>query len=252
VLGDASHPGAQFTVLGATGLVVNAGGTLAGQGTLIGNFVAADGGTIAPGAATPFSTLHVTGDGQFNVGSFYNVNVNAAGQTDKLALTGTGTLTGGTVQVSAQPGFYAPQTNYTIVTDGTRNSTTFAGVTANSIFLTPTLTYPSQQQVVLTLSALPFASAAATPNQTATANALNAGSFNALASAIFTQTTVAGARQAFNALSGEIFGSLQNTIADETQLIRSTILGRLWQASFADEGGDLAALGSSGAALAFA
>ena len=128
----------------------------------------------------------------------------------------------------------------------------FAGVTANSIFLTPTLTYPSQQQVVLTLSALPFASAAATPNQTATANALNAGPFNALASAIFTQTTVAGARQAFNALSGEIFGSLQNTIADETQLIRSTILGRLWQASFADEGGDLAALGSSGAALAFA
>jgi outer membrane autotransporter protein len=253
VIGDASHPGAQLTT---AGVIVLSGGTLGGQGTVdvigsSGTIFAAGGGTIAPGVASPFSTLNVTGNVQFNTGSFFNVNVNAAGQTDKLALSGTGTLTGGTVQVRAQPGFYAPQTNYTILTDGTRNSTTFAGVTVNSIFLTPTLTYPSQQQVVLTLSASPFSSAAATPNQTATANALNAGPFNALTAAIFGQTAVAGAQQAFNALSGEIFGSVQNTLADETQIIRNAILGRLRQASYADDGGDLVALAYGGPALAF-
>jgi outer membrane autotransporter protein len=227
VLGDASHPGVQFTQLGGNALIVNAGGTLAGQGTLIGNLVAAAGGTIAPGAATPFSTFHVTGDGQFNVGSFYNVNVNPAGQTDKLALSGNATLTGGTVQVQPAAGNYAAQTTYSILTAGNRNSTTFAGVTSNSIFLSPTLTYPSQQEVDLTLSSRAFNTAASTPNQTAVANALNAGAQNALTAVLFGQTSIAGAQQIFNSLSGDFYASIQNTQADQTLIAREAMLNRL-------------------------
>jgi outer membrane autotransporter protein len=254
VIGDASHPGAQLS--SGQGLTIQSGGTLGGQGTVdvsggVAAVVADVGGTIAPGVASPFTTLNVTGNVQFNTGSFFNVNVNAAGQTDKLALSGTGTLIGGTVQVFAQPGNYAGATSYTILTDGTRNSTTFAGVTVNSIFLNPTLTYPSQQQVVLNLAALPFSSAAATPNQTATANALNAGPFNALTAAVFGQTTIAGAQQAFNALSGEVFGSLQNGLAQAAQFGRDAILSRLRQASYADAGDNTAALAVGGPALAF-
>jgi hypothetical protein len=244
VIGDASHPGAQLT----GSLIVQSGGALGGQGTVIGDFVAAAGGTIAPGVANPFSTLHVTGNGQFNTGSFFNVNVNGAGQTDRLALSGTATLVGGTVQVQPAATNYAGSTNYTILTAGTRNSTTFAGATTQNIFLSPSLSYPSQQQVVLTLASKPFATAASTPNQTAVANALNAGAQNTLTALLFGQTSIAGAQRIFDALSGEIFASVQNTQAEETQFARNAMLGRMRQA---DAEGDTAALGFGGP-IAFA
>jgi subtilase-type serine protease len=203
VVGDGSHPGAQLS----GGVTVYAGGTLGGQGTVAGITVAG-GGTIAPGVVSPFSTLNATGNAQFDVGSFFNVNVNAAGQTDKLAIGGTATLTGGTVQVLTQAANYATTTNYTILTAGTRNSTTFAGVTASSIFLTPSLSYPSAQEVDLTLTSKAFNTAASTPNQIAVANALNAGAQNALTAVLFGQTSIAGAQQIFNALSGGFYASL--------------------------------------------
>ncbi|SHN76759.1 autotransporter outer membrane beta-barrel domain-containing protein [Bradyrhizobium erythrophlei] len=243
VVGDASHPGASLT----SSVQVNAGATLGGQGT-VGTVTIANGGTIAPGAASPFSTLNVTGNTQFNVGSFFNVNVNAAGQTDKLAVGGTATLTGGTVQVLAQSANLTA-TNYTILTAGSPNGTTFAGVTTSSIFLSPTLSYPTPQEVDLTLTAKPFNTAAATPNQTAVANALNAGAQNALTAILFGQTSIAGAQQIFNALSGEVYGSVQNTQADETQFARNTILGRLRQS---DSSGNTAALAFGGPELSYA
>ena len=42
--------------------------------------------------------------------------------------------------------------------------------------------------------------------------------------------TIDGARQAFDALSGEVFGSVHNMQAGETQFARSAMLGRLRQA----------------------
>lgn len=248
VVGDASHPGAQLT--GFVVMKVLTGGTLAGSGTVISSagVTVAGGGTIAPGAASPFTTLNVTGNVQFDVGSFFNVNVNAAGQTDKLAVTGTATLTGGTVQVLTPAQNFAAQTNYTILTAGTRNSTTFAGVTASGIFFAPSLSYPTPQQVDLTLTTKPFATAASTPNQTSVANALNAGAQNTLTALLFGQTSIAGAQQIFDALSGEVFASVQNTQAEETQFARNAMLGRMRQA---DAEGDTAALGFGGP-IAFA
>ena len=52
------------------------------------------GGTVAPGALTPFTTLNVTGNASFAPGSTFLVNINAAGQNDKLLVTGTATLDG--------------------------------------------------------------------------------------------------------------------------------------------------------------
>ena len=227
MVGDGSHPGAQlpgnadlFDAAGAP--TIYAGATLGGQGTVAG-ITAAGGGTIAPGVVSPYSTLNATGNVQFNVGSLFNVNVNAAGQTDKLAVGGTATLTGGIVQVLAQPANYATTTNYTILTAGTRNSTTFAGVTSNSVFVTPTLSYPTQQEVVLTLDqpSRSIQRRTATPNQTAVANALNAGTPNALTALLFGQTSIAGAQQIFDALSGEVYGSVQNNGSGRPDPVRA-------------------------------
>ena len=73
----------------------------------------ANGGTLAPGNS--IGTLTVNGNFTQNAGSTYQVEVNAAGQSDRINVGGTATINGGTVQVLAQPGTYARSTTYTIL-----------------------------------------------------------------------------------------------------------------------------------------
>ena len=75
------------------------GGALAGSGTLGQTLVVNSGGMVAPGMVTPFSTLTVTGNATFATGSIFAVNINSTAQNDKLAIGGTATINGGTVQV---------------------------------------------------------------------------------------------------------------------------------------------------------
>ena len=87
------------------------GGTLGGNGTIAGSVVNA--GTLAPGNS--IGTLTVNGNFAQTAGSIYQVEVNAAGQGDRINAAGTATIKGGTVQVLAQPGTYARSTTYTIL-----------------------------------------------------------------------------------------------------------------------------------------
>lgn len=88
----------------ASATTVNTGGTLAGTGS-IANAVTASGGTISPGATASNSigTLSVTGNVAFGASSTYLDEINAAGQSDLLAITGNLDLTGAgdTLNVSA-------------------------------------------------------------------------------------------------------------------------------------------------------
>jgi outer membrane autotransporter protein len=96
-------------------------------------------------------------------------------------------------------------------------------------------------------------SAARTSNQAAVAAALDASQAGSpLFAAVVTQNSVAGAQQAFDALSGEIHGSVQAEMLDDSRYLRQAVLGRLRQASFAGEAGPLAALTAGGPAVAFA
>ena len=97
-----------------------------------------------------------------------------------------------------------------------------------------------------------FAKVTQTRNQAAVATALDRGPVsNPLIIAVLNQT-VAGARQAFDALSGEVFGSVHNTQGQEAQFARSAMLGRMRQSSYAGIPGDLGALGFGGPQLAYA
>ena len=269
----------------ASPVSVSSGGTLAGHGIISGDISVASGGTVAPGAAVLFSTLNVLGNVSFQPGSIFRVNADATGKNDKLAVTGSATLTGGTVNVPAG-GSFAPSslTTYKILTTSNVNGlggTTFSSVTTNLAFLTPSLSYTAND-VTLTLatatggtgdpgggdpgggptgggtggapagSTFGFAKVALTRNQRAVATALDRGPVsNPLVIAVLNQT-VAGARQAFDALSGEVFGSVHNVQAEEAQFARSAMLGRMRQSSYAGIPGDLGALGFGGPALAYA
>ena len=99
----------------ASGVTVN-GGRLQGSGTVGGLVV--NSGVVAPGNS--IGTLTVNGSFVQASGSTYQVEVNAAGQSDRINVGGAATINGGTVQVLAQSGTYARNTTYTILNAGRR------------------------------------------------------------------------------------------------------------------------------------
>ena len=105
---------------------VNAGGTLGGTG-IVGATTIADGGSFAPGTpGTPGTAMTVSGSLAFQSGALYVVQLNPASSTI-ANVTGTATLTGGSVQAIFSPGAYTTR-NYTILHSGTLGGTTFTGV----------------------------------------------------------------------------------------------------------------------------
>jgi len=242
-------------VLNVTGslvsaVTVNSGGMLTGTGT-IGGLSVGSGGIVAPGNS--IGTLRVTGDVSFDEGSIYQVKANAAGKSGKISATGAASIDGGTVQVLAQSGTYARQTRYTILTASGGVDGQFTNVSSNLAFLTPLLSYdPNNVFLTLIRNDITFASVAQTPNQRAVATALDGSDpLKPLVQAV-ANLTQAGTLQAFDALSGEVHGSVQTTMIDDSRYIRQAVLGRLRQASYAGAADAFAALGSGGPILAYA
>ena len=214
----------------ASTVTVELGATLGGTGS-VGGLVAKSGATVAPGVLGRYSQFTVTGEATFAAGSAFAVNVGAAGQNDKLVSTGSTTLSGGTVAVSGAGGTYLPSTRYTLLTaegglSGTFSSLSSGGDFGTLAFLAPALSYDADD-VYLGFAALPFVTAAQTPNQVATALALQAQPAGSpLYDALLSQTK-SGALGAFNALSGEVHASAIGAAFDDTRLPREAVLDRL-------------------------
>jgi outer membrane autotransporter protein len=233
-------------------VTVNAGGALAGA-TFVGDVTVKAGGTLAPGHLAAIGTMFVDGGLTLMPGSLFAIRILPTA-SDRADVTGAAALNGA-VSVFAGAGMYVPDTAYTIIRSLGGVTGSFSGVTSNftSAFLTPTLSY-SPTTVFLTLTRGPaaFASAAQTPNQFGVAHALDQfPSANPLLVAAANQT-LAGGRQAFDALSGEVHGSAQTAIVNDSIYMRQAVLGRLRQAPFSSAAGPMAALGSGGPTIAFA
>jgi autotransporter-associated beta strand protein len=130
---------------------VNAGGTLMGTGT-VGNTTVA-GGVFAPGSGAAGTTQTVNGTLGFSAGGIYRVFVNPAAASS-ANITGTATLTGGTVNAQFAAGSYLTR-SYTILTAGTRTGT-FTGLTTGNLpsGFTASLDYGTANAVTLGLTAL--------------------------------------------------------------------------------------------------
>ncbi|QEL24778.1 autotransporter domain-containing protein [Bosea sp. F3-2] len=206
-------------------ITVQNGATLGGNGT-IGGLVVQNGGFAAPGNS--IGTLTVAGNVAFGAGSVYQVEINAAGQSDRIVASGMATISGGTVQVLAENGNYAAATNYTILTAGAGVTGRFANVTSNLAFLTPSLSNDSSNvTLTMTRNQTGFAGVALTRNQGFTANAterLGVGQpvYDALLS-----TTATEARAGFDLLSGEAHAQAVSVAIGESALVREAILGHL-------------------------
>ncbi|UYN93529.1 MAG: autotransporter domain-containing protein [Enhydrobacter sp.] len=189
----------------ASNVTVASGGTLGGTGTITG--LVTNNGIVAPGNS--IGTLNITGNYVHNSGSTYQVEVNAAGQSDRINATGTATINGGTVQVLAASGTYGPSTTYTILNATGGVTGTFSSVTSNLAFLAPSLGYDANNVfLTLILRTNAFSSAAQTPNQFAVGTILDLlgtsapGDFGTVLNALFGLDTTQGPA-AMDAISGQ-------------------------------------------------
>ncbi len=223
----------RLVVNGSLGAVTLSGGTLGGSGT-VGGFTANSGSTIAPGNS--IGTLNVTGNADFAAGSTYEVEVDSAGNADKIVTTGGVSIDpNAKVNILAENGTddgstYAPSTTYTIITAGSAVNGKFGTVTDNFAFLDAALGYGDPKAVTLTLTrnAAPFASVGRTANQTAVANGVSSltagnGVFDAILG-----LSVDGARTAFDRLSGEIHPSVNGQLLEDSHLVRDAALARMF------------------------
>ena len=130
----------QLTLNGSvTSLVsVNSAGTLAGIGTATGGVTVNAGGTIAPGNS--IGTLNVGGTYTQSNGSVYRVELNptanptvAGTDNDLIDVTGSATIDGGMIEVTAS-GNPSPGTTYTVLqTTAGVAGPGYAGVTDNLV-----------------------------------------------------------------------------------------------------------------------
>ena len=242
-------------------VTVNNGGTLSGTGQ-IGGLTVMSGGIYAPGNS--IGTMTVNGAFTLGGGAVYEVEVNAAGQSDQVIVNGTVNLTGATLRVLAANGNYNTKTKYTIIDNDGSDAVIgkFAKLTSSLAFLIPTVMYNggTGNDVVLTLERiaavagggpLSFCSVANTSNQCNVAMALDQfPTDNALFLAVLNQTAE-GARTAFDALSGEIHATVAGVLSDDSRYVRDAVLGRLMQANVTGGGNtQVAALAAGGPQVA--
>lgn len=186
-----------------SGTTVNAGGALGGSGTL--GSITINGGSLAPGNS--IGTMNVSGSVDFSGGGVYEVEVDAAGNSDLINATAMATLTNGTVLVLPEVGDYSLSTDYTILSAaGGLGGTTFNSVSSNLAFLTPTLTYDANNVFLnLRRNSTDYASVANTPNQTAVSTTLDTVAGTPNLDNLFNNLNILsaqGAQQAYDSLSG--------------------------------------------------
>jgi len=209
-----------------SGVIVESGGSIGGNG-IVGGLIVRTNATAAPGNS--IGQLRAATTVLFERGSVYEVEINASGASDRVEATGVATLQGGTVKVLAEAGDYRPQTSYRILTAVGGVVGQFENVTSNLAFLLPSLTYgPNAVTLTMTRNDVRFIDVAATANQRATAGAISA-SFGA-ATSVYSELvgqSVAGARAAFDSLSGEVHASTLTVAAQQTDEMRRALLTRM-------------------------
>lgn len=234
---------------GFSGLVSLSGGTLVASGELGGHLQvspeagvrgtgqlgsATVAGTLAPGNS--IGTLSFGGDLKLESGAVYEVEIDAAGNSDRLHSAGGATLAG---RVLVLPdGGFTLDTPYTIVTADGGIEGGFDQVDAgflDSLFLSPELNYGSDRVDLVLAQSAPFDSVAASGNQAAVAGGIQSlGSGDPLYDSIAWLDSAAEARATFDDLSGELHASLLSTLNADSRFVRETALRRTGQRAAAD------------------
>ena len=212
--------------LGGSIVTVDNGSTLGGSGT-IGGLVA--NGTVEPGK-NAIGTLTVTGNASFALGSTYAVEMNSAGASDLINVSGTATITNNAGLTVTNSGSYVPGV-YTVlhaggglVGDGTFKLNSDAQV---SYFLSAAIEQDSKNVYVNIEQNNTLASAGLTPNQIATGEGLDSLSSGTLLGAVLALPSAAAAQAAYDQLSGEIHASAKGALVQDSHFLQDAVTARL-------------------------
>ncbi len=212
-------------------ITVQNGAILGGSGTA-GQTAILAGGTIAPGNS--IGTLTVNGAFAQTAGSIYQVEVDPGSTAaDQIRVDGAATLAPGAILdvVKFVPGAYSANSRYTVLTatDGVTGTYRLTGDVSGA-FYALTDSYDLNNVYLNAVQVRNFADAAQTPNQIATARALqNLPNGNPVMTALTTLATVAEARHSFDQLSGEIHASIKTALVENSHYIRDVAVDRVRQ-----------------------
>lgn len=248
------------TIVAAGKLVVNGsiagsitsvfgGATIGGTGTL-GDTDIFSGGTHAPGNS--IGTQTVIGPYLLSSRAILEIEIDPS-QSDRVVVQGTVGLTGSVLRVVAAGGTYAATTDYLIIDNdgGDAVTGTFGAIQSNFAFYTPSVSYVggdgNDVELTFARNALTFADVADTANRKKAAAALEQLSpADPLYLTLLNQSG-AGARAAYDALSGDVHASLSGLLIQDSHQLRNALSTRLGQAFHAGNGGGAgSALGSGG------
>ena len=199
----------------SSAFTVQNGGTLGGTGT-IGATTLQSGSIHAPGNS--IGTQTVNGAYVLNAGSILEIEVDSAGNSDKVIVNGTVDITGSTLRVKGVSGNnFSGQTTYSYViieNDGVDAVTgDFATIDNKLAFYDAARSTiggtGNDVSLTLTRNANGFTDIATTPNQKAVAGQINnlSGTDGTTISNAILGLTNAGAQHAYQQLSGDIFAA---------------------------------------------
>jgi fibronectin-binding autotransporter adhesin len=217
--------------LAASVVTAQSGTVLSGTGT-VGGVVANAGSTITT-AANAVGTLSVTGNYQQNAGSTYAVGlVPGTNMSDLISIAGAATLANGSLLsvFKVEPGTYTLDTKYRVLTAAAGVSGTYAlsGDVALSAFYTLGTAYDSKNVYLQVLQTRPLTDAGTTPNQIETAGGLQSLPHDdPTRNSVGSLQTDGQARQAFDALSGEIHASARTALVQDSFYVRDAAVERM-------------------------
>lgn len=217
---------------------VASGGILAGHGTVgagagSGSVVTiAAGGILSPGNS--IGTFTVNGNLVMAAGSHLITEIDASGASDRVAISGTGDISGAALDVSAQG---VKVGRYTLVTTANGLTGKFGSVTAPgfmSAFAGIADTYDANNAYLDVLRVREFADAGLTRNQKSAAagvQSLSGGNLfyagGPLYDAIMQLPTDAAARHAFDQVSGEVHASIKTALIEDSRFLRNAVNDRI-------------------------
>ena len=221
------------TIFGA--LNISSGATLTGTGTSAATTV---NGTISPGGPGTVATLN-TGNYAQAVGSTYQVDITNTPTSDKVAVTGTANISGGTVAVTGAPGAYAVNTTYQLLTatggvNGTYSGLTMSGAAPFFPYFGKLVYKPNEVDLL-------FASnlqgvAGNTPNQVSVAamldsvvnnnGAIPGGDLGTVLNQVYALSP-ANLQNALTQISGEAYGTLATVQLQHQEAFNRMLIDRI-------------------------
>ena len=177
-------------------------------------------------------TLTIAGDLSIGPGATYEITLeDQASDAALVAVAGTAMIGGSRLVVSPTGGFTVVGRSYTLLQASSVEGQ-FVVAESEMPFLESDLSYAAQTvELTITRNAASFSSVADTRNQAAVGDAVEALGDGALYDAVVVSADAGAARQAFDALSGEIHPTLANRLLGDQLMLREALLAQAYESA---------------------